>query len=328
LCDAAIVWVARVVRASGREECYGAAYEPFLNLGRLARLHNQPREALRHFDTVRMAVAGQPVWIGPIELSGPTLTRSLSDPVLQHVLAEALIVDPLKTLLRARMFDDVDAFIAERRATAGTREGPFLWEANLIAQTCRARFDEAERIVTACARDAHLSMPVLVYRHAELLMAMQRERDACARLDPLTRQCLSKQSALGKYSVGCMLRVAALYERAGAHDTATAIARVCRDAAGALRDIPYVCEALEVQSRCTSSDVTREALLRERDDLRVRACWGAGASDATGGQTEAIAEIAAGCDELLRFAEDAHDDLQHHAPAAPASHATVVNAAP
>jgi tetratricopeptide (TPR) repeat protein len=278
LCEVAIDWVAKVVRHTGHDACYGAAFDPYVNLGRLDRIHNKPAEALRTFRTIHEALELHPVSLGPIDLDVAALRCALADDALVHVLREVVIVDAAKTMLRAGMFEEALAFARELEQFACAVEGQFLREAAAVAAVCLGRPSAALETV-----EAHLRQPrpanaaVFWYRKAEILAAAGDIDPALTIARTLSRQFLDAGDRLGKYGLLLMLCVADLCLACGDEALGRRIAEAGRRTAQILDDVLFERECLGLLRKCAVSDDERDALETESQRLAEAAWLGAGA---------------------------------------------------
>jgi hypothetical protein len=319
LCEVALDWVFEVVRETGNQACYGAAFDPFVNLGRLERLHNRPMEALRTFRTVHDALELRPVSLGTIHLDTAALRHALESEALVNVLREVVIVDALKTMLRAGMFEQAVEFARELEQFAGCADGQFLREATAVANTCLRRPAAALQAV-----DIHLRQPrpangaVFWYRRAEILAAAGETEPALAIMRNLSRQLLDAGDRLGKYSLLLMLCVADLFLTCGEEEQCRRIAQAGMRTARALDDVMFERECLRLLRKCAVSDDDGHAIDSEYRRIGEAAWLGAGAPGKAGsGEPRQFAAMDTLYDRLLQFAaaplQRPHADRAVHA---------------
>jgi hypothetical protein len=296
LCRTAINWVGAVVERYGREECYGAAFGPFINLGRLERIRRRPRLALECFNTVRDALARRPVSLGPLRLSERALESVWCDKALGNVVREAFIVDSVKVMLSANMFQELQNFVDDERRSA-TAEDQLLTEALVIALMCCAEFDAAASAIhTSLESRDRRSAAVMSFRRAELLAAMDQPS---AVVKMLVRLVSAASPKMGRNALALMIRVAKLLEACGDTERSRALAIECLESAAALGDIPFQCDSIQLLKLCTDSAEGKEALDQRHIAIKATALWGQANAPR---QCQGAVTICDACEELLEFA--------------------------
>jgi tetratricopeptide (TPR) repeat protein len=179
LCNAAMKWVADVVRASGNSACYRFAVQPYVNLGRLDRIGKRWQESLQKFQVAEQVSLGNPVSFGPITIDRESLGKMEQCFPDTTILQNIFILDTLKTLLKATWYKKVLGYFPNWENYPTSVRKDFIYESFLVALGGLGEYDQASELSGRCLRDnAGRNRLVLLYRRAEIFAAAGKLEEA------------------------------------------------------------------------------------------------------------------------------------------------------
>jgi hypothetical protein len=303
LCRAALDWVAAARHLTSSDAICETAFQPFVNLGRLARIERRWRDSLDTFHAVRHALEGQPTRLGPIELDESAVAAALSDAEVRRTLENMYLIDSLKTLLKADWHDEAIVFAREELTSLDDTNRRQSLREGLAIALCRAgRCDEAAAVAQrelVEPQAPHRAM--FMFRRAEALMGAGRIETARPLCRTLEESFHANPRALGQSQLALLLAFLPLARVIGLDVESLAVL----GCASALRlgDVLLRCELLDVLGTCAVSEEARRTYARELDEVR-RASWYGGAPSAGASEEgrRLIALMDATCDRLLTAA--------------------------
>lgn len=179
LCNAAMKWIADVVRSSGNSACYRFAVQPYVNLGRLDRIARRWQESLQKFKVAQQVSVGNPVTFGPISIDRNSLQKMTQGFADQTVLQNIFILDTLKTLLKATWYRKVLNYFPDWENFPVLVHRDFICESFLVALAGLGEYDQALELCGQYLRNNHgRNRLVFLYRRAEIFVAAGKSEQA------------------------------------------------------------------------------------------------------------------------------------------------------
>jgi hypothetical protein len=159
------------------------AIQPWINLGRLARIRGDHDRTAQFFCLRDLPIANGSVRLGPVVIPGQVWQRLRDDtPEIRDLLMTVRWLETLKTSIAVRDYDRT-LRCARTGASSADELRPYLDEAVVMALTALGRLDEAAETVQHA--DAAATLPVqMVWEvyHCTLFIARGRGPDAAGRL--------------------------------------------------------------------------------------------------------------------------------------------------
>jgi tetratricopeptide (TPR) repeat protein len=303
LCNKALELLLSLVGQTGRYGCYGAAFDPFVNLGRLERLEGNYDKALARFRSVQSALRGITTSLGPIELTPKILAIVFEDRRLVPVLREVFVVDSLKTLMKAHKYDEILQFACECEDDAGPSSRQFLLEACIVALGAAGECKEALRVLDMYTAGAQVkNVAVLVFRRAELLVAVDETEKALKLASKLGEQFIRELDKLGKFSLGLLYALARML-MLHRSELAPAVIRAGLALTVRLDEIPFRFDFLELLKKSVGADDSSGTIEQSILELRESSWWGLGGKEASSDPSLCCRPLYALFEELVLFAK-------------------------
>jgi hypothetical protein len=274
LCASALLWLAiRDMRSQGNY-VYRAAFQPHVNLGRLARLRGHWKDSLSKFQTVRAAVNGEPVFLGPVEVPPEGLRQCPSDIELEKTLRNIYISDSIKTFLKARRYKELVEFASSDPEFArDIVQQQCFCEARILGFLGIGMWDcAAELAASQLANRTMPHRPVFQFRRAEAF-ALAGKRDAALHAaKSLVNSFLRYPGTLGTDLLVLLSSLAKLLVVLASFEGATQLGELGFRAASQLGDVVLQCDFLKVLAACSQSAEARNQI-NGRLELLQEECW-------------------------------------------------------
>jgi tetratricopeptide (TPR) repeat protein len=307
LCWGALDWVAAARRLTSSDDVWETAFQPFVNLGRLARIERRWRDSLDMFRTVRNALHGQPPTLGVIELDESALVAALRDAEVRRSLENMYVIDSLKTLLKAEWHDEAIAFAEDALSSVDDTNRRQSLREGLAIALCRAgRCDEAAEIAQRELTEPHAPYRAMfVFRRAEALIGAGRVETARPLCRTLEESFQANPRAFGQSQLALLIAFLPLARVIGFDVESLAV--LGYTSAVPLGDVLLQCELLDVLTACAGSEEARRTYARDLTEVR-RASWYGGAATAgaseEGRRLTALMDVT--FDRLMAAASDPH----------------------
>jgi hypothetical protein len=271
LCHLQLEWVAQLCRRHPPEIVAPFAFQPWVNLGRLCRIHKQYGAALQHFSLLSSARRAEPLDLGPVHIDAPLWRRWQAQAEVMAVLELIYLLDSTKTLLMDARPEAALSLIRSTSRDRGRTYPPCL-ESELIVFARQERYEEALRLAEdpGWCVDAYHELVRWTYRIA-LLVALGKEESAQRLLLQLVRALAGLQTNPPTDPRFCrtLLRLLDLARALGERDCMRSLCRVGLLAARASGDSPHELAMLEAHLACgeeaerAQHESERSALLAE-----------------------------------------------------------------
>lgn len=174
LCRAALRATASVVTRTNRLAAAQFAFQPYINQGRLDKLQGHWDEALEKFRQLRRFLDGEPIALGPLQVTPDHREAIARDcPAFGERMRANYLVDTVTTLLRAARGEDLLRFAQANEATAAPWATTVLQEATVAAWSCLGAPETALQLTASILRDLRRAdRAVFLCRRAELLLSL------------------------------------------------------------------------------------------------------------------------------------------------------------
>ncbi|HET8892187.1 MAG TPA: hypothetical protein VFQ41_25040 [Candidatus Angelobacter sp.] len=276
LCSAYLQWVNRNSRRPGALVILQYAFEPFLNLARIARIQQRYEDALRSIEVVDKVARCQDAWLGdiliPASLSEEIFARSTPFPKLIRV---TYILEWVKALIKCKRYSEAEAFNPPWHNPADLTARDIIWEGKIISLGCEGRYDDALAAAEPALADRDgLNRSLFLFRRAETYAAAGRIEDAARVAGGLAKGFLSyPPGSLSMTRMGLLVRLTALLIKLGIED-ALRLAELGLQRATALSDILFQSEFLNLMADLQGNGGM--ALRAEAAERRRKGLYGAG----------------------------------------------------
>jgi hypothetical protein len=279
LCMRALSWLDGLIAQTGNIECYKNGFQPFVNLARLDRINGSWTEALSKLDVLRDALNLHSIRLYHLTVSDGVLRIILQDNKLLTILNNMCMIERLKTLLKAEMYDQVLELAVE--PSTGALLPQFLAEAQAVAFCCAGELGLARRLVERYLhRSASADPTVFLFRFAEVLAASGEHGAALNALLKLKDIFVRSQAKLGSEPLTLMNRLTLLLRTSSLLLHLNAQAE-CREsawlgyrAALQLDDVPLICEFLHLLARAGRQDIHGKNISTLVLETKERAWYG------------------------------------------------------
>jgi hypothetical protein len=278
LCRGALDWIAAARRVTSSDAVCETAFQPYVNLGRLARIERRWNDSLDAFRTVRDALNGHATTIGPIELGEPALAEALRDADVRRSLDHMYVIDSLKTLLKAEWCDAAIAFVrGEQTPLDQTTRRQSLREGLTIALCGAGRYAEAAEIAERELAEPNTPHRALfVFRRAEALAGAGSVDAARQLAQGLAASFQANQRALGQNQLSLLLAVVPLARRLGID--AEPLAALGLESARRLGDVLLRGQWLDLLGTWPAREESRHGYARERQEVNRESWYGTAAT--------------------------------------------------
>lgn len=289
LCMRALSWLDGLIAQTGNIECYKNGFQPFVNLARLDRINGSWTKALSKLDVLRDGLNLHSIRLHHLAVSDDVLRIILQDNKLLTILNNMCMIERLKTLLKAEMYDQVLELAVE--PSTGALLGQFLAEAQVVAFCCTGEFGLARRLVEKYLhRSASADPTVFLFRFAEVLAASGEHGAALNALLKLKDIFVRSQAKLGIEPLTLMnrltllLRTSSLLLHLNAQAECRESAWLGYKAALQLDDVVLICEFLHLLAEAGRQDIHGKNISTLILETKERAWYGV--AQATHGPAE------------------------------------------
>ncbi|HEY2913347.1 MAG TPA: hypothetical protein VGK21_08315 [Candidatus Angelobacter sp.] len=279
LCMRALSWLDGLIAQTGNIECYKNGFQPFVNLARLDRINGSWTEALSKLDVLRDGLNLHSIRLHHLAVADDVLRIILQDNKLLTILNNMCMIERLKTLLKAEMYDQVLDLAVE--PSTGALLPQFLAEAQEVAFCCTGEFGLARRLVERYLHRAASADPtVFLFRFAEVLAASGEHGAALNALLKLKDIFVRSQAKLGSEPLTLMnrltllLRTSSLFSHLNAQEECRELAWLGYRAALQLDDVPLICEFLHLLARAGLQDIHGKNISTLVLETKERAWYG------------------------------------------------------
>jgi len=279
LCRRALSWLHGLIAQTGNIECYKNGFQPFVNLARLDRINGFWAEALSKLDVLHEGLNLHSIRLYHLAVSDDVLRIILQDNKLLTILNNMCMIERLKTLLKAEMYDQICELAADSSTDALLLQ--FLAEAQAVAFCCKEEFGLARRMVERYLHDSACADPtVFLFRFAEVLAASGQREVALNALLKLKNIFVRSQAKLGDEPLTLMnrltllLRTSSLLLHLDAQEECRDLAWLGYRAALQLDDVPLICEFLHLLTNAGLQDIHGEKTYAIILETRERAWYG------------------------------------------------------
>jgi hypothetical protein len=277
LCESALIWLALARLGRPRDRLYEVAFQPYINMGRLARVRGLWADSLAKFQTVYSVLQGEPVLLGPIDVPPYALEEDEIGQELDRTLRTVFIVDSLKTLLRAGMYDAAVAFALDHIAVArDTVQRQCLIEGHIVGLSALGACNKALQLTETLLHDKGIpNRPVFVFRQAEALTVSKDTARALRVATPLVQCFLQYKNTLSQDALLLLLSFTKLLGSLSSYESVRALAEIGYRSATQRGDVVLRCNFLEVTAEHGASAIERRTSESMLEQIRNESWYGA-----------------------------------------------------